>query len=113
MVSTRSSDPSTCVLDPEIERTFFRRLKESVHVVVLDFAMANQPAPPTLRDLMNPDRTQQPLAVTVPALGNGVHFELKTGFINLFRGSTVFPRRILLCISTSSTTSVCVASLGM
>ena len=37
----------------------------------------------TLRDLMNPDLTQQPLAVTVPALNTGVNFELKTGFINL------------------------------
>ena len=32
---------------------------------------------------MNPDLTQQPLAVTIPALGQGVNFELKTGFINL------------------------------
>ena len=37
----------------------------------------------TLRDLMNPDLTQQPLAVTVPVLNTGVNFELKTGFINL------------------------------
>ena len=37
----------------------------------------------TLRQLMNPDLTQQPLAVTVPALDAGVNFELKSGFIHL------------------------------
>ena len=36
-----------------------------------------------LRDLMNPDLTQQPLGVTVPALNTRVNFELKSGFINL------------------------------
>ena len=41
---------------------------------------------------MNPDLTQQPLVVTVPALGDGVHFELKTGFINLL------PRRAASCL---------------
>ena len=86
MVNTRASNSSTCVSDPEIERTFLRRLRESFQAIVLIFAMADnqfRPGAPTLCDLMNPDLTQQPLAVTVPALGNGVNFELKTGFINL------------------------------
>ena len=86
MVNTRASNSYTCVPDLEIERTFLRRLRESVQAIVLDFAMVdNQPGAgaPNLLDLMNPDLTQQPLAVTVPALGDGVHFELKTGFINL------------------------------
>ena len=43
----------------------------------------NGQAEQTLRQLMNPDLTQQPLAVTVPALNAGVNFELKSGFIHL------------------------------
>ena len=91
MVNTRASNSSTCVSDPQIERMFLRRLRESVQSIVLDFSMvdANGTGARKLRDLMNPDLTQQPLAVTVPALNIGVNFELKTGFINLlpkFRG---------------------------
>lgn len=67
MINTRASNSFTCVSDLEIERTFLRRLREFVHAIVLDFAMvdnANGGGDPTLRDLMNPDLTQQPLVVT-------------------------------------------------
>ena len=37
----------------------------------------------TLRELTAADLTLQPLAVRVPALGEGVNFELKSGVINL------------------------------
>ena len=71
MVSTRTSDSFTCVSDPEFERTFLRRLRDSIHSIVLDSAMGDGQPQQTLRELMNPDLTQQPLAVTVPALDNG------------------------------------------
>ena len=64
MVSTRASDSFTCVS-------------------VLNNAMGDGQPQQTLRELMNPDLTHQPLAVTVPALDAGVNFELKSGFIHL------------------------------
>ena len=70
MVNTSASNSSTCVSDPDIERTFLRRLRESVQAIVLDFTMVdneNGAGARTLRDLMNPDLTQQPLAVIVPS----------------------------------------------
>src|ERR1044071_3650453 len=72
VVHTRATNQSTLEFDPEIERTHMRSLRERI-------MMAGR----TLRELTNPDLTQQPLAITVPPLEQGVTFELKSGVINL------------------------------
>ena len=72
VVHTRATNQSTLEFDPEIERTHLRSLRERI-------TMAGR----TLRELTNPDLTQQPLAITVPPLEQGVTFELKSGVINL------------------------------
>ena len=79
MVHTRATNSAPLVFDPEPERTFLQRLRENIQDIVINSAMADR----TLRQLTDPDLTQQHLGVTLPALGDGVSFELKTGFINL------------------------------
>ena len=80
MVHTRATDSSLVDFDPEVDRTFHsnsRTLRQ-------EFIRANMgDETRTLRELTAPDLTQQPLAVRVPALGDGVNFELKSGVINL------------------------------
>src|ERR1044071_6070506 len=72
VVHTRATNQSTLEFDPEIERTHLRSLRESI-------TMADR----TLRELTNPDLTQQPLAITIPPLEQGITFELKSSVINL------------------------------
>ena len=80
MVHTRATDSSLVDFDPEIDRTFHRNLRtERLEVIPANMADGTR----TLRELTAPDLTQQPLAVRVPALGDGVNFELKSGIINL------------------------------
>ena len=80
MVHTRATDSSLVDFDPEVDRTFHsnsRTLRQ-------EFIRANMgDETRTLCELAAPDLTQQPLAVRVPALGEGVNFELKSGIINL------------------------------
>lgn len=77
MVHTRATNIDLFDFDAEIERTFHTNLRASRE------ANNMGDIPCTLRDLTAPDLAQQPLAVLVPALANGVSFELKSGIINL------------------------------
>ena len=83
MVHTRATNSILFDLDPEIERTFLQQLRQSVQNIVIESTMANQPQPPTLRQLTDPDLTQHNLGVTFPVVDEWIHFEWKTGFINL------------------------------
>src|ERR1044071_686864 len=78
VVHTRATNQPTLEFDPEIERTHLRNLRQSLQNFVIEM-MAGR----TLRELTNPDLTQQPLAISVPPLDQGVTFELKTCVINL------------------------------
>src|ERR1044071_4485462 len=78
VVHTRATNQPTLEFDPEIERTHLRNLRQSLQNFVIE-TMAGR----TLRELTNPDLTQQPLAITVLPLEQGVTFELKSGVINL------------------------------
>ena len=85
MVHTRATNSALLAFDPEIartthfERNFLRNLQEDIQAFVIENMAANQ----TLRQLTAPDLETQRLGITLPALDAGVHFELKTGFINL------------------------------
>src|ERR1044071_3704587 len=80
MVHTRATDTDLFGFDSEIERTFHNNLR----TLRQEFIRANMgDETRALRELTAPDLTQQPLAVRVPALGDGVNFELKSGVINL------------------------------
>ena len=78
MVHTRTSNSFVVEIDLKIERTYLRNLRQSLQDLVTE-SMAEQ----SLRDLMHPDLTQQPLAVAVPPLANRVDFELRPEFISL------------------------------
>ena len=85
MVHTRATNSVLFEFDPEIartihfERNFLRNLQEDIQAIVIETMAGNQ----TLRQLTAPDLETQHLGITLPALDEGVHFELKTGFINL------------------------------
>ena len=78
MVRTRTTNDSIVEIDPEIERTFSRNLRQSLQDLVITSMMEQ-----ALRDLNPPDLTQQPLGVVVPPLASGVEFELDHEFIDL------------------------------
>ena len=80
MVHTRATDIDLFGFDSEIERTFHNNLR-AARQEIIRANMGDETR--TLRELTAPDLTQQSLAVRVPALGNGVNFELKSGVINL------------------------------
>ncbi len=79
MVQTRATNehPFDFDLDPEIDRTFHQRRRES---------LSSPPHPTmeneTLRSLTTPNLQQQPLGVVMPALDAGVTYELKPGLIH-------------------------------
>ena len=75
MVQTRATNLEFSPFDPEIERTYNRQRRQRRN----EETMANR----TLRQLTQPDLTQHPLAVTIPAIGERVNFELKPGLIHL------------------------------
>ena len=76
---TRASNHPLLEFDPEAGRTHLRNLRQALENLRINNMAENR----TLRDLTNPNLNQQPLAVTVPALNEGVTFELKSGVINL------------------------------
>ena len=75
MVQTRATNSGFASFDPEIERTHIRQRRQQQ----LQQEMADR----TLRQLTQPTLAQNPLAVAIPALGEGVNFELKPGLIHL------------------------------
>ena len=75
MVHTRATNTFLVDFDSEIDSTFHGNIRERN---TLQVAMGDQ----TLRQLTAPDLTQQHLAVTIPTIGAGVNFELKSGLIH-------------------------------
>src|ERR1044071_3957662 len=80
MVHTRATDTDLFGFDSEIERTFHNNLR-AARQEIIRATMGDETR--MLRELTAPNLTQQPLAVRVPALGNGVNFELKSAVVNL------------------------------
>src|ERR1044071_1831042 len=80
MVHTHATDSSLVDFDPEVDRTFHSNSR-TLRQEFICATMGDETH--TLRELTAPDLTEQPLAVRVPALGNGVNFELKSDVINL------------------------------
>ena len=78
MVHTRATDSNLLDFNPEIERTHLRNLRQALQNLVIESMAAR-----TLRELTDPDLTQQQLGVTLPDLNAGVTFELKSGFVHL------------------------------
>ena len=79
MVNTRSANSPLASFDPEICRTI-SRLRRAPHLQEQTEIMAAQN--PTVWQLNAPDLGQQTLAVTYPALGDGVNFELKSSLLH-------------------------------
>ena len=79
MVHTRATNSSPLVFDPEIERTA-SKARRALQFSGISIPMANEQ--PTLRQLNAPDLGNQNLAVTYPALGDGVNFELKSSLLH-------------------------------
>lgn len=78
MVHTRATNTPLLDFDPEIERAHLRRLRQALERLVTE-SMAEG----TLRQLNEPELSQQHLGVKLPDLDVGVNFELKTSFIQL------------------------------
>ena len=82
MVRTRATDPHLFDFDWEIDRTYHRRLREQHQLSQQTDPMAENAANQTLRQLTASNITQQAPAVTIPAIGDDNHFELKSGRIH-------------------------------
>lgn len=78
--TTRVTNTSLLDFDPEIERTFHQAIRAARAPLQDSDTMANRV---TLESLTAPNLDQPTRAVEFPALGAGVKFELKTGFIHL------------------------------
>ena len=76
MVHTRATNPHLVAFDCEVDKTFHHNLRERRQQIV---TMATEQ---TLRELTAANITQHPLAVTIPALGQENHFELKSRLIH-------------------------------
>ena len=77
MVHTRATNSSPLAFDPKIERTASKARR------ALQFSVpTNMAEEQTLRQLNAPDLGQQYMAVTYPALGEGVNFELKSSLLH-------------------------------
>ena len=85
MVRTQSSRASPLLFDRDIDRTIFQARRairrRSLDQVPIPFNMGDQNL--TLRELTAPNLQNQPLAITVPELDEGVSFEFKPGLIHL------------------------------
>ena len=76
MVHTHATNNLLVDFDSEIDGTFHRNHRNHRRQQA---EMGDQ----TLRQLTTPNLTQQPLAVTMPPVGEGMNFELKPGLIHL------------------------------
>ena len=74
MVHTHATNTPLVDFDSEIDRTFHNYNRNYPPATMGD---------QMLRELTTPNLTHQPLAVSMPPIGEGVHFELKPGFIHL------------------------------
>jgi len=76
MVHTRATNSSSFSFNPKIERTTSKARS------ALQFLGTQPMAEQTLRQLNAPDLGHQNLAVTYPALGDSVNFELKSSLLH-------------------------------
>ena len=85
MVRTRATRASPLLFDCDIDRTLFQIRKEirnqssgqGLEIIEMGEQMR------TLRELTAPNLQNQPLAINIPDLDDGVTFELKPGLIHL------------------------------